>query len=144
MTGMFDDLGIHFEYPMDWELEVNDDGPRTTVMVQAPSGLAFALITLDSTRPAPAELADEALAAMREEYPGLDAVSALETIDGHRAIGHDIEFVSLDMLNGCAIRCYRSAKRTILIFNQWSDLEDNEAESQFRMLRSSIAEVETE
>ena len=50
----FDDFGIRFEYPAAWEVEVTDEGPRTTVTVQSPGGLAFALITLDDTCPAPA------------------------------------------------------------------------------------------
>jgi hypothetical protein len=112
MFGIYDDHGIRFEYPVDWELEVTGDGPRTTVAVQSPGGLAFALVTLDDTRPAPADLADEALAAMRDEYPHLDATPALETIDGHRAVGHDLEFISLDLVNSCAIRCYRTPRRT--------------------------------
>ena len=57
MIGVYDDQGIRFEYPPDWELEVSDDGPRTTVAVQAPGGLAFTMITVDETCPAPAELA---------------------------------------------------------------------------------------
>jgi hypothetical protein len=138
---VFDDLDLRFEYPADWELDVVDDGPRTTVTVQSPGGLAFAMITLDQDRPAPSVLADEALSAMREEYPGLDAVPALETIDGHRAGGHDIEFVSLDMLNSCAIRCYRTPRRTVLVFNQWSDLDEGDPEDSLRTLRRSIEET---
>src|SRR5436305_1351379 len=141
-TAFFDDHGIRFEYPADWELEVTDDGPRTTVAVQSPGGLAFALVTLDDSRPAPAELADEALVAMREEYPNLDATPALETIDGHRAVGHDLEFFSLDLLNSCEIRSYRTERRTVLVFGQWSDLEGDESEALLRALRGSLEETD--
>jgi hypothetical protein len=141
VIGIFDDLDLRFEYPGDWDLEVLDDGSRTTVTVQSPGGLAFAMITLDEERPAPSTLADEALSAMREEYPGLEATPALETIDGQRASGHDIEFVSLDMLNSCAIRCYRTPRRTILVFNQWSDLDEGDPEAALRALRRSIEET---
>src|SRR6478736_6642140 len=104
-SAQFDDLGIRFEYPAEWELEVVDsDGDRATVMVQSGDGLAFAMITLDGDRPAPAELADEALGAMREEYPDLDSRDAIETLDGHSAVGHDLEFLALDMPNSCSIR----------------------------------------
>ena len=143
MFGIYDDHGIRFEYPVDWELEVTDDGPRTTVAVQSPGGLAFALVTLDETRPAPAELADEALAAMRDEYPQLDAAPALETIDGHRAVGHDLEFISLDLVNSCAIRCYRTPRRTVLVFGQWSDLEGDEPEALLRAVRGSLEETDS-
>jgi hypothetical protein len=123
-SSQFDDLGIRFDYPADWEVEVlDDDGERSSVSVQSPNGLAFAIISLDRTRRDPDELADEAFEAMKAEYPHLDAIQVLETIDGHRAIGHDIEFLSLDMTNACIIRSFRTPIRTVLIFTQWSDLE---------------------
>src|SRR6185503_10582749 len=118
-------------------LEETDDGPITTVSIQKPGGLAFAFVTVDDSCPAPAEIADEALSAMREEYPELDAIPALETIGGHRAVGHDVEFISLDMTNTCAIRCFRTPKRTVLVFSQWSDLDAEENEAIIRgVLRS--------
>jgi len=39
--------------------------------VQSSTGLAFALVTVDDDRPAPADLADEALAALEEQKPDL-------------------------------------------------------------------------
>ncbi|MEJ7636788.1 MAG: hypothetical protein WKF75_02065 [Singulisphaera sp.] len=47
MFEMFDDHGIRFTYPLGWEVEVIDDGPNMTASVQAPGGLAFAMVTLD-------------------------------------------------------------------------------------------------
>ena len=142
MTGTFDDHGIRFEYPEDWELEVTDDGPVTTVSLQSPAGVAFALVTLDESCPAPAELADEALEAMRDEYPELDVAPALETISGYPAVGHDIEFISLDMTNTCAIRCFRTERRTVLVFGQWSDLEEGETGVVLDAVRRTIEETD--
>ena len=144
MTVIYDDRGIRFEYPGDWELEVTDDGPLTTVAVQAPGGLAFALVTMDDSCPAPAEVADQALEALREEYPVLDATPALETIDGHRAIGHDIEFISLDMTNACTIRCFRTPRRTVLLFGQWSDIEDEDNPAVLAAVRHSFEETDAD
>ncbi|MBV8607864.1 MAG: hypothetical protein JO034_10440 [Singulisphaera sp.] len=143
MTGIYEDHGIRFEYPGEWELEVTDDGPVTTVALQSPGGLAFALVTTDDSRPAPAEVADEALSAMREEYPDLDATPTLETINGHNAVGHDVEFISLDMTNTCAIRCFRTPRRTVLVFGQWSDL-DEDSEDLIRDVRQSLEETDGE
>jgi hypothetical protein len=142
MSEIYDDRGIRFEYPGDWELEVTDDGPLTTVAVQAPGGLAFALVTVDDSCPAPAEVADLALGALREEYPVLDAAPALETINGHRAVGHDVEFISLDMTNSCTIRCFRTPRRTVLLFGQWSDLVDEESEASLGALRRTFEETD--
>ncbi len=140
-TAIYDQHGIRFEYPDDWELDVEEDGPRSTVTVQSPGGLAFALVTVDDDAPAPADLADEALAALRDEYPTLDTVPALETIAGRRAVGHDVEFVSLDLPNSCAIRCFRSPRRTVFVLGQWSDLEAD-AEATLRALRRSLEETD--
>ena len=142
MTQIYDDRGIRFEYPGDWELEVTDDGPLTTVAVQAPGGLAFALVTVDDSCPAPSDVADQALGALRDEYPVLDAAPALETINGHHAVGHDVEFISLDVPNSCTIRCFRTPRRTVLLFGQWSDLRDGESEATLGAVRRSFEETD--
>lgn len=142
MDGVYDDRGIRFEYPDDWELEVTDDGPRTTVEVASPGGLAFALVTVDDDRPAASEMVDEALSALREEYPGLGAFPAMETIGGYKAIGHDIEFISLDLTNSCVFRSFRTPRRTVFVLAQWSDLEAGDAESTLLAVRRSIEETD--
>jgi hypothetical protein len=144
MTTTYDDHGIRFVYPESWDVEVTDEGPVTTVAVHAPDGLAFALVTVDDTCPAPAEIADQALQAMRDEYPTLDAAPALETIGGHPAVGHDVEFISLDMTNTCAIRCFRTDRRTVLVFNQWSDLEDEDVGAALAAVRASLEETDAD
>jgi hypothetical protein len=141
-SATYEDHGIRFEYPEEWDLDVTDDDSIMTVSLQSPGGLAFALVTVDESCPAPAEVADEALAAMREEYPGLDAMPALETIDGHPAVGHDVEFISLDMTNACAIRCFRTPRRTVLVFGQWSDLEAELNEPLIQGVRRTLTETD--
>ncbi len=139
----YDDRGIRFEHPEDWEVDVTDDGPRTTVALQSPGGLAFAFVTVDDDLPAPSEMVDEALAALREEYPTLEALPALETIDGHPAVGHDVEFVSLDLPNSCLIRSFRTPRRTVFLMAQWSDIESDEAEDALRAIRRSLEETDS-
>ncbi|CAN5660978.1 hypothetical protein BH23PLA1_BH23PLA1_44500 [soil metagenome] len=140
---IYDEQGIRFEYPEGWEVEVESDGTRTTISLQSMEGPAFAMIALDVDRPAPAEVADSALAALRQEYPGLEVVPALETIDGRPAIGHDVEFLSLDANNTCLIRCFRTDRRTVLIFGQWSDMEDGDPGREIQSLRSSLKETDS-
>lgn len=142
MWGIYDAHGIRFEYPPGWALAEAAEGARSTVELHSPGGTAFAFVSVDEDRPAPAELADEALDAMRVEYPSLDAAPALETIDGHPAIGHDVEFLALDIANTCAIRCFRTPRRTVLFFGQWSDLDGEEPEGLLLTLRRSIEETD--
>lgn len=138
----FDDRGIRFEYPADWELDVTDDGLRTTVSVQAPSGLAFALVTVDDEGTDADELVAEALAALQAEYPTLMAEPAEEVIDGHLGNGHDVEFVSLDLSVACTLRGFQTPRRTVFVLTQWSDLESLDADDALRALRLSIEETD--
>jgi hypothetical protein len=140
----FDDHGLRFEYPSNWELEVTDNGPVLTVGVQDPGGLGFALITTDESRPDPADLADAALEAMREEYPDLEAAPAMETINDHCATGHDIEFFAMDMTNAASIRCFRTPCRTVLAFGQWSDAGEVDLPDLIRGVFRSIESTEQE
>jgi hypothetical protein len=144
MLQAYNDNGIRFEYPGNWELEVTEDGPRTTVTVNAPSGLAFAMVTLDTSgEVVPTDLADEALGALRDEYPGLEASPVKEVIDGHEAVGHDVEFISLDLVNSSTIRCFNTPRRSILYFAQWSDLtDDTDPEAELKELRQSLEETD--
>jgi hypothetical protein len=131
---VFADHGVRFRVPSGWGLEVSEDGSRISIAMQQDGGTAFVLLTLDPDRPAPEAMADEALDAMRAEYPDLEEGTARATIAGHAAIGHDLDFITLDMGVSCAIRCFRTPRRTILVFEQWSDLDDEAT-------REAMAEV---
>lgn len=143
MIGIYDDNGIRFEYPNDWEVEVETEGGKTTVALHAPDGVAFSLVAIDESGPEPSEMAEQALDAMREEYPDLDAVPVEEMIDGHPAIGFDLEFLSLDATNSCSIRCFRTPRRTIFLMGQWSDLEGEAPETMIGDLRDSLEETDS-
>ena len=139
---IYDDRGLRFEYPDDWELDVTEDGTRTTVSVQAPSGLAFALVTTDELDADPDELVAEGLAALKAEYPTLTADPAEESIAGHLGVGHEIEFVSLDFAVTCVLQGVRTARRTLFVMTQSSDLESDDADDDLRDLRRSIEETD--
>ncbi len=138
----YNDRGLHFEYPSTWELEVTNHDQVTTVAVQDPGGLGFALITTDESRPDPAEVADAALEAMREEYPDLDASPAMETINERVATGHDVEFFAMDMTNAASIRCFRTPHRTVLVFGQWSDIGEADLPDLIRGVFRSIEDTQ--
>ncbi len=142
ITRIYEGHGVRFAYPSDWEIEETDEGEASTVEVQAPGGLAFALVRADESGPDPAGVADEVLEAMREEYPDLDAAPAMETIAGHHATGYDVEFFSLDFTNGATIRCFRTPDRTILVFGQWSDIGEHDLPDLIRGVSRSVEEVE--
>jgi hypothetical protein len=139
---VYEDHGVRFEYPSDWTVEVADEGPVTTVDLQHPGGVAFALVRTDESCPDPEELADLALEAMRDEYPQLDSAPVIETLDGHSVAGHDVEFFSLDIASAASIRSFRTARRTVLVFGQWSDLGEEDLPELIRSLFRSLEELE--
>lgn len=142
MKDIFEDHGVRFEYPSDWEIEVTDDGEITTVSLQSPGRPAFALVTLDESMPEPEDVAEEVLDTMREEYPGLDVSPVREKIAGHQVVGHDLDFISLDMTSVCQIRAFRTNQRTVLVFGQWSDFEDEPARAAMGVLQASFEETD--
>ena len=141
ITRNYEGHGVRFAYPADWDIEETDEGEAVTVEVQAPGGLAFALVRTDESCPDPASVADEVLEAMREEYPDLEAAPAMETIDGHHATGYDVEFFSLDLTNGAAIRAFRTPERTVLVFGQWSDVGSDDFPDLIRGVVRSVEEI---
>ena len=145
MLSMYEDHGIRFDHPSDCEVDESDDGVQTTISVQAPDGLTFALITLDTNRPTIAEMLDLALSAMKEEYADLAVVPVSELLGGHCAEGYDLEFVSLDLLGGCVMRCFQTLRKTVLFFGQWSmdDLNDDEPEELIHAIRKTLRETDS-
>jgi hypothetical protein len=121
-TEIYEDHGVRFQYPSNWTVEATDEDDVSTVDLQHPEGVAFVLVRIDESRSDPEETADLALEAMREEYPDLDASPVKESLGEHIVTGHDVEFFALDVPNAASIRSFRTPRRTVLVFGQWSDL----------------------
>ena len=78
---------------------------------------------------------------MREEYPSLDVVPVSDMFHDHAVTGHDVEFFSLDIANAASIRCFRTPRRTLLVFGQWSDLGDDDLSDVVSGLFKSLEET---
>ena len=140
MPGQFDDGGIRFQYPDNWRLvrEANEAG--WTVSLQSP-GTAFVMLCLRQDLPTPAEMAETALAAFKEEYEELEAEECLDSLAGQPAFGHNIQFFSLDLTNTCWTRSFYGPGGTILVLCQTSDLE---LETNGPVLRAICASLEVD
>ncbi len=139
---VYEDHGVRFEYPSDWTVDVTDEDEVTTVDLQHPEGIAFVLVRTDESCSDPAETSDLALEAMREEYPELDSSSVTERLGEHIVTGHDVEFFSLDVANAASIRSFRTPRRTVLVFGQWSDLGGESVPDLVRGVFRSLEEME--
>ncbi len=127
MIPTFDRSGIQFQYPANWTLDLEEDGASWTATVQS-GELAFLLVSFRPDAADPSELADEALVAIREEYKELDAENAIELFNGRPAIGHNIDFLTVDMAITCRTRAFDTPGGPTLVLCQFSefDREKNE------------------
>lgn len=137
MPATFQADGIRFQYPDNWQLSREDTESGWTAYVQSPA-TAFFLLTYDRTMPDVGAMAETALQALREEYPGLEADDALESLAGQPAFGHDIRFFSLDLTNTSCTRCFDCVTGTCLVMWQANDLELDAVEPVFRAMCASL------
>src|SRR5207248_1477190 len=105
---------------------------------------AFLTLTFDENMPAAEEMAGAALAALREEYPGLEAEDRVETLAGQVAVGHDVNFISLDLTNTAWTRSFHTDLGTVLVLCQTSDLELGEYGPVLRAVCASLRVADDE
>lgn len=137
MSKQYQEEGISFRYPDDWRLDREESADGWTVLLQSP-GTAFLTLTYDRRGASAEEMAQTALEALRGDYPNLDASPQVEALAGQLAIGHDIEFISLDLTNTCWTRSFHSAAGTVLLLCQANDLELEEYEPILRAICASL------
>jgi len=133
----FADEGFVFRYPDDWTLEREECETGWTILLQSP-GTAFMTITCDADMPTVEEMAEAAVVALREDYPQLEAEPVIESLAGQMAIGHDIQFFSLDMINTCWTRSFYSNLGTMLVLCQATDKELEDYKPQLRAICASL------
>jgi hypothetical protein len=140
MIAEFDDGGVRFRYPKTWKLEREETDSGWTVSLQSPD-TAFLTITVDEDMPSVEHVAETALAALRDEYPDLEADERVDSLAGQPAVGHDIRFFSFDLTNTCWTRSFYCAQGTVLVLCQTSDLE---LETNEPILRAICASLEVD
>jgi hypothetical protein len=143
MTGYYRADGISFQYPENWRLNREDGEDGWTVLLQSP-GTAFLTLTYEHSGADAEEIADAVLAALQADYPVLEARSHVETLAGQMALGHDIEFFSLDLTNTCWTRAFDAEDGVVLILCQCNDLELDEYGPILRAIRASLKLEEVE
>ena len=142
MAAQFDEGGVRFRYPENWRLEREDSDEGWTVSLQSPD-TAFLLISLHEDMPSTEDVAETALAALREDYPDLEADESVDTLAGQPAVGHDVRFISLDLTNTCRLRSFYSGRGTVLVLWQANDLELEKNEPILQAICASL-EVDDE
>ena len=138
MIQTFERDGIRFQYPENWILESDVDATGGwSVSVQSPE-TAFLLMTLRPDADNAAELADQTLNTLKTEYKELDEANAVGTFAGQVAIGHDIDFLTLDIAVTCWTRCVQTLAGPLLVMCQVSEYERDRNEPVLRAICASL------
>jgi hypothetical protein len=137
MTQHYQADSVSFDYPDDWQLEREESADGWTVMLQSP-GTAFLTLTCDQSGATAEEIAEAALEVLKADYPTLDVQPQIDTLAGQMAVGHDIQFFSLDLTNTCWTRSIYSADGVMLVLCQTNDLELEKYEPILRAICASL------
>jgi hypothetical protein len=134
----FERDGIRLAYPENWDLQVEagDDGGWIAT-IQSPD-TAFLLLSLQPAAGDPAELADQTLETLKAEYTELDAENRVETLAGRLAIGHDIDFLTLDASVLCRTRCLDTLNGPLLLMTQVSEYDRDIHEPVLQAMAQSL------
>jgi len=136
----FEKDGVAFLYPENWraEAEEAEDGGGWAVAVSSPD-TAFVLVTLRPDARDPADLADQTLDALKAEYQELDAENRVETVGGQAAVGHDIDFLTVDTPSTCRTRCLETPRGPLLVMTQVSEFDRERNDPVLRAVVASLA-----
>jgi len=137
MSRYFHKDGIYLRYPETWAAELEEAGDSWTLILQSPE-IAFFLISLRPEAPNAEQLAEETLEALRADYPQLDAREVIGEYAGQPALGHDIEFISIDTCVTCWTRCLEAAAGPLLVMGQTCEYDHEQNDLILKQISLSL------
>lgn len=133
--------GVCFAYPAGWKLDLDDAGSGWTVTVESP-GTAFAVVSLRPDADGVGEVAAETLTTLRSEYPGLDVEEVTATLAGSPAVGHDLQFLTIDTVVTVRSRVADTTAGPLLVLTQVGEHDAGEYESVLAAVVASVQVAE--
>ena len=138
MPRLFDDLGVRFAYPDNWELERQDIGDAAGVTVTSPEGGFWWLVIHPGNVDLP-QIVKAVLEGLRQEYiNNIDIEAVVDELDGQELIGYDVNFYCLDLTNTAQLRAFQSPAAAYMMLWQAEDREFAEVEPVFQAITISL------
>jgi len=138
----FERMGLVFDYPDDWALELDADGgseaggsPAVTLL--SPGGGFWSVSRHDGDGNARL-LAEAVVAQMRSEYQDIDIEAASDSIGGHLLPGFDFNFYCLDLTNTASVRTLQTPGSLHVVFCQAEDREWERVATVFAAMTTSL------
>lgn len=123
MPAEYNNRGIRFQYPENWRVEEDDLwAGHHSVTVYSPEG-AFWSVSIHDRDTDPQKLAEAAIAAMQQEYDGVEVASAPLTVGERKLLGYEMNFFLLDLICTAQVHSVRTEQGTYVFFAQGWDRE---------------------
>ncbi|MCO6455634.1 MAG: hypothetical protein J5I93_10100 [Pirellulaceae bacterium] len=138
MTASYSQFDVQFQYPENWSVtdEQKSGWPRS-VTVQSP-GTVFWSLHVYPASSAPANLANQAVQAMAEEYQGLEAEPVRCELAGHDAPGFSMDFEYLDLIVRARVLQIQHGQHVFLVLCQGEDSEFERLEPVLLAITTSL------
>lgn len=136
----FERIGLAFDYPDDWLVEVDADGgggENPSVTILTPGG-GFWSVSRHPGDVDPHRLTEAVVDQMRSEYQDLDVEATSDTILRHELPGFDFNFYCLDLTNTASVRTLRSPDALHVVFCQAEDREWERVSAVFAAMTTSL------
>jgi len=127
MLRTFNESGINFQYPENWELEETSGDGETTLTLRPADDTGesptFWSVLMLHDQCEPTEAMDVIADAFVEEYGEADFEDVETVIAGRPAIGQNIGFFCLELTNTAYLRSFNTNRFTMVLLAQCTDTE---------------------
>jgi len=137
MPATFDDFGLRFLYPDNWEVQTRDsDETSDGVTLELPRGGFFSVIKYRNAPPLDT-VVDKIVVAMRAEYPEVE-IEDLSTVDDEDSETLEFRFYYLDLLIVARVIALSVDEQTLVVQIQAESREFDAGEPVFSAMLKSI------
>lgn len=126
MPQMYDDHGIRFQFPDEWELNEDLNDNELSISINSP-GTSFWSLTVDFENRSPEMLVKSAIDAFRQAYQDVDSYTVESKICGRPTVARDLDFLWLELTNSAFLRAFRTERFSALVLYQETDHELEES-----------------
>lgn len=136
---LFNEYGITFEYPDDWELTKQVDEAHGEIQISVHNDdSSFWVISLFLAEIPPEKLLNSSLEAFREEYDELDVYQTEVKLAGKACLARDIEFVCSELINSAFLRVFQTDLFTAFVLYQGTDQELSNTRKDLEAISASL------
>ena len=138
MPALYEQFGIHFEYPDNWVLDASEDQSSPASITVTSSSGAFWSISIHPVDEDLDTVVDQVLAALRDVYQDLDVEVISQDFGPWESIGYDVNFYCLDLISCAMIRAVHTPQGTYVVLCQAEDQDYQRFEPVFLAITTSL------